>query len=216
MQRRDLLVAAAAAACGLPAAHAAKQDVTDVYGVKFPAELDLAGQHLVLNGAGARFKMIFKVYALGLYLAKKTSSAEEAVAMSGAKRLMLAPLRELPMSEFGRLVTKGIQANASKDDFVKIVPDVARIGQLFAAYSKASPGEWLILDWIPGTGMVATFRGAVQGEPFTEPVFFRTIMKIWLGSSPPDARLRSALLGQDPDAQRPGAGGGNGDHSELL
>lgn len=214
MQRRDLLAAAAAAACGVNAAQAAPQPITDVYGVKFPAEIDLAGQHLVLNGAGARFKMIFKVYALGLYLAKKTSSADEAIAMGGAKRLSLSPLRELPMSEFGRLVTKGIQANASKDDFVKIVPDVARIGQLFAAYSKASPGEWLILDWVPGTGMVASFRGAVQGEPFVEPVFFRTIMKIWLGASPPDARLRSALLGEDPDAARRQNGGG--EHSELL
>jgi hypothetical protein len=215
MQRRDLLVSAAAAACGLDAALAAPRDaaITDIYGVKFPAELDVGGQHLLLNGAGARFKMIFKVYALGLYLAKKTNSADEAVSMPGAKRLMLSPLRELPMSEFGRLVTKGIQSNASKEDFVKIVPDVARIGQLFAAYSKASPGEWLVMDWIPGTGMVATFRGAVQGDPFVEPVFFRTIMKIWLGASPPDARLRSALLGEDPDARR---GNGGGDHSELL
>ena len=81
---------------------------------------------------------------------------------------------------------------------MKIVPDIARIGQLFGAYDKAYAGDKLIMDWIPGTGMIARFKNTVQGEPFTQPEFFKTIMKIWLGSSPPDAQLKELLLGHVP------------------
>lgn len=170
-------------------------DTTDVAGVKFDDELNLQGHHLVLNGAGIRYKVIFKVYAMGLYLPHKTSSAEEAIEMPGAKRIQLQMLRDLSVSDFGRLVTRGIQLNADKEDFVKIVPDIARIGQLFAAYEKAYTGDKLIMDWLPGVGMVANFKNTVQGEPFTEPAFFKTLLKIWLGSSPPDVQLKEALLG---------------------
>jgi hypothetical protein len=173
-------------------------DTTDMAGVKFDNELNLHGNHLVLNGAGVRYKVIFKIYAMGLYLPKKTTSADEAINMPGAKRIHMQLLRDLSVSDFGRLVTKGIQANAEKEDFVKIVPDIARIGQLFAAYDRAAVGDKLIMDWIPGVGMIANFKNTVQGEPFTQPEFFKTILKIWLGSSPPDARLKESLLGNAP------------------
>ncbi|WP_374593468.1 chalcone isomerase family protein [Aquabacterium sp.] len=173
-------------------------DTTDVAGVKFDNEIDLQGHRVVLNGAGVRYKVIFKVYAMGLYLPKKTTSADEAVNMPGAKRIYLHLLRDLAVSDFGRLVTHGIQLNAAKEDFVKIVPDIARIGQLFGGYDKAYAGDKLIMDWIPGTGMVARFKNTVQGEPFTQPEFFKTILKIWLGSSPPDAQLKELLLGHAP------------------
>lgn len=193
------LTTAAALACPV-AAWAANDGFTEVSGVRFDNEIDLRGNRVVLNGAGIRFKVIFKVYAMGLYLPKKTTSAEEAINMPGAKRIRMHLLRNLSTSDFGRLVTQGIQRNASKEDFVKIVPDIARIGQMFAAYDRAYPGDEMLLDWIPGTGMVARFKNTVQGEPFTQPEFYKTIMRIWLGAYPPDAQLKDALLGTTPKA----------------
>jgi len=38
----------------------------------------------------------------------------------------------------------------------------------------------------------------VQGEPFTEPDFFKALMSIWLGSSPADYKLKDDLLGVKP------------------
>ena len=33
-------------------------------------------------------------------------------------------------------------------------------------------------------------------EPFREPEFFQTLMRIWLGSKPADWQLKEALLGK--------------------
>jgi hypothetical protein len=69
-------LAAAAAACVLLCAPAAHADTTDVSGIKYENELKLANSRLVLNGAGTRYKAIFKVYTAGLYLPAKTSAPE--------------------------------------------------------------------------------------------------------------------------------------------
>ena len=42
----------------------------EVAGVKFEDTIDQRGSKLVLNGAGARYKAVFKVYSAGLYLPK--------------------------------------------------------------------------------------------------------------------------------------------------
>jgi hypothetical protein len=51
-----------------PASHAA-----GVAGISFDEQIRLADAPLLLNGAGVRSKFMFKVYALGLYLPRKTA-----------------------------------------------------------------------------------------------------------------------------------------------
>jgi hypothetical protein len=192
-----------AGAAGLwPGAAAAQAMV--VSGVKFEPAATLGGTRLVLNGAGVRYKLIFPLYAAGLYLPRKTQSAQEAIAMPGPKRVTLTLLRDLSIAEFGRMISRGVQEHATKDDFIKIVPDVARVGQIASRYDKAVAGDVLTLDWTPANGLIASFRGAIQGEPFPQPEFFRTLLKIWLGEPPVDAKLKLALLGQSGAAAKPG------------
>ena len=67
--------------------------VVDLAGAKFEPTVELGGQTLVLNGAAIRYKAIFKVYAVGLYLPTKTSVAKD-VLTSNAKwcgRAMCSP-----------------------------------------------------------------------------------------------------------------------------
>lgn len=71
---------------GLLALHAQAREVE---GVKYNETLDLAGSSLQLNGAGTRYKAVFKVYTAGLYLSKKAVSTAEALAAPGPKRLTL-------------------------------------------------------------------------------------------------------------------------------
>ncbi len=168
---------------------------TVVEGVKFDNEITVGGQKLQLNGAGVRYKLVFKMYALGLYLPKKSTSVDEILAMPGPKRVRMVALRDVPMSEFGRLTARGIQNQATREDFVKILPDIARIGQLYSSFDRAFQGDEVILDWTPGTGMTTHFRGELRGDPFTEPALFQTLLKIWLGAKPADVQLKDALLG---------------------
>jgi len=80
----------------------------------------------------------------------------------------------------------------------KLIPGLIRMGQVFADQKKLVAGDTFTNDWIPGVGMVITIKGKVQGEPFKEVEFFNAMMRIWLGSSPADAKLKDALLGNKP------------------
>jgi hypothetical protein len=53
---------------------------TTVQGVSFDEAIELQGHRLLLNGAGARYKAVFKVYAMGLYLERRAASVDEVLA----------------------------------------------------------------------------------------------------------------------------------------
>jgi hypothetical protein len=182
------------AAAALLLATSAGAQVT-VSGVKFDDTADIRGAKAQLNGAGIRYKAIFKVYAAGLYLPKKAGTPEEALALPGAKRISITMLREIDTGELGKLFTRGVEDNMDKAAFSKIIPGVIRMSQIFSDFKKLNPGENFMIDWIPGTGTVITVKGVPQGEPFKEPEFFNALLRIWLGPAPADWKLKEALLG---------------------
>lgn len=55
----------------------------------FPATVQLGGQTLVKNGQGTRYRAVFKVYDMALYLPSRTQDAAQVLAMPGAKRASL-------------------------------------------------------------------------------------------------------------------------------
>ena len=175
---------------------AATAATVDVGGVKLEDSTDVRGSKLVLNGAGIRYKAVFKVYAAGLYLGKKASTPEEVLAAPGAKRLSITMLREIDSNELGRLFTRGVQDNAPKTEMSKLVPGLIKMGQIFSDQKRLMTGDVFMIDWVPGTGTIITVKGVPQGEPFKEPEFFNALMRIWLGPEPADWKLKDALLGK--------------------
>ena len=174
----------------------AQAAVVDVGGVKMEDTTDLRGNKLVLNGAGIRYKAVFKVYAAGLYLGKKAATPEEVLAAPGAKRMVITMMREIDSNELGKLFTRGVQDNAPKTEMSKLVPGLIKMGQIFSDQKKLMTGDVFMIDWIPGTGTIITVKGVPQGEPFKEPEFFNALMRIWLGPEPADWKLKDALLGK--------------------
>jgi hypothetical protein len=168
----------------------------DVGGVKLEDSADVRGNKLVLNGAGIRYKAVFKVYAAGLYLGKKAGTPEEVLAAPGAKRMVITMMREIDSNELGKLFTRGVQDNAPKTEMSKLVPGLIKMGEIFSNQKKLMTGDVFMIDWIPGTGTVITVKGVPQGEPFKEPEFFNALMRIWLGPEPADWKLKDALLGK--------------------
>ena len=167
----------------------------EINGVKVEDSVTVGGTKLQLNGAGTRYKAIFKIYVGELYTTQKVSSLEELVAAPGPKRLTMTFLREMEAGPFGKLLTRGVEDNVPKNEMSKLVPGLIRMGDIFTVNKVLVPGDIILLDWIPGTGMVITARGKVQGEPFKEPEFFKAIMSIWFGTAPSDFKLKDALLG---------------------
>jgi hypothetical protein len=170
----------------------------DAGGVKFEDVMDIRGTKLVLNGAGVRYRAVFKVYSAGLYLSKKAGTPEEAFAMPGPKRISITMLRDIDSGELGKLFTRSVEDNAPKAQMSRLVPGLIRMGQIFSDQKKLLTGESFLIEWVPGTGTVITVKGKVQGEPFKEPEFFNALLSIWLGPNPADHRLKDALLGKAP------------------
>ena len=168
---------------------------TDIAGVKIEDTATVGGAKLQLNGAGVRYKGPFKIYVGDLYTAQKVKSLEELVAAPGPKRLTMTFLREIEAGPFGKLLTRGVEDNVAKNQMSKLVPGMIRMGDIFTVNKVLNPGDVITIDWIPGTGMVVTAKGKVQGEPFKEPEFFAAIMSIWFGQNPADWKLKDAMLG---------------------
>jgi hypothetical protein len=187
-----LLLAGLACALFVAGALAGTRELS---GVKVEDTVALAGTTLALNGAGIRYKGPFKVYVGTLYTGKKVNSLDALVSAPGPKRLTMTMLREVESEAFGRLLTRGVEDNVPKSELSRLVPGLMRIGDIFAANKTLAPGESILVDWIPGTGMVVTAKNKVQGEPFKEPEFYRAIMSIWFGPVPADFKLKDALLG---------------------
>lgn len=166
-----------------------------LHGVKVEDQTQLAGSTLQLNGAGTRYKAIFKVYVAGLYLGKPATTPDEVVNQAGPKRLSVTMLRTIDSKELGKLLTRGMEDNMDKVAMSKLVPGLIRMGEIFAAQKPLVEGDNFLIDWVPGSGSVITVKGQVQGEPFKEPEFFKALMLIWLGHTPADEKLKDALLG---------------------
>lgn len=170
--------------------------VIDVSGVKYEDVIDQRGSKLILNGAGIRYKAVFKVYTAGLYLQKKSSTMEEVLAMPGSKRITLTMLREVDSNELGKLFTRGVEDNTPKSEMGKLIPGLIKMGQIFSEQKKLAVGDTIMVEWVPGVGGVISAKGKPQGEPFKEPEFYNALLRIWLGPVPADYKLKEALLGR--------------------
>ena len=193
MIRRLIVLAAASLALALP--FTTRADVTEVAGIKYDNTVQLANAKLQLNGAGIRYKFI-KVYTAGLYLTGKASTLEAVLASPGPRRMHIVMLREINADELGRLFTKGMEQNASREEFSKVIPGVIKMGEIFSGRRKLAAGDWFAIDYVPNVGSTIVVNGKAAADPIKEPEFFNALMKIWLGKSPADAQLKEALLGK--------------------
>jgi hypothetical protein len=164
-------------------------------GTPFEPSVQVQGTALQLNGAGTRYKAIFKVYDMGLYTTKKVSTPEELIALPGPKRLQFTALRELPGTDLGRLFIKGMSENSPREAVQKHAISSTRLIEVFSGRSKLMPGDKFAMDFIPGKGTQFYILGQPQGEPVGDAEFFAMILKIWVGAAPASADLKSDLLG---------------------
>lgn len=201
MIRRTILLGATLVA--LLSTPLAQAQTTEVAGVKYEQSAQIGGARLLLNGAGVRYKAIFKVYTAGLYLGGKAATPEAVLAAPGPKRMHIVMLRDIDANELGKLFTRGMQDNAPKEEFSKSIAGTLRMADLFSAKKKLAAGESFSVDFVPGQGTTVLINGKASIEPIKEPEFFSALIKIWLGHSPADAQLKEALLGKSAPVRDP-------------
>lgn len=186
----------AAAAPAPVAAPAPAGKAVELAGVSYAPTVSVGNAPLALNGAGIRYKAVFKVYTAGLYLGSKAATPEAVYTAGGPKRLHISMLRDIDANELGKLFTDGMQKNASREEFGKSIPGTLKLAEMFATKKRLAAGDYFTVDYIPGTGTIISINGKPAADPIVEPVFFTALMKIWLGANPADWQLKDALLGQ--------------------
>ena len=118
------------------------------------------------------------------------------LAAPGPKRIHITMLRDIDGNELGKLFTKGMEANAPRDEFVKSINGVLKLSEVFASRKQLNSGDSFSVDYVPGVGSTLLLNGkTVMGEPIKEPEFFSALLRIWLGDKPADDALKDALLG---------------------
>ena len=161
----------------------------------FPATDKVNGVELKLNGEGIRYKAIFKVYEMGLYLPQSVQTADQLLSLPGPKKITFKALRDLPGTDLGVAFMKGLSANNPKPLVAKHLTSTNRLIEVFSGKAKLLEGDAFAMEFTPGKGTQFYITGEPQGAPIGEEEFFRMVLRIWVGPSPADFQLKDQLLG---------------------
>ena len=166
----------------------------EVAGVDLADQIELAGQSLLLNGAGVRSKFFFKIYVGGLYLKQSSSDVAEILTMDGARRVHMHFLYdEVPAKKLAAAWQEGFEENQPPERLQQLGERLARFNALFG---DAKRGDVVLLDYLPGEGTRVTIRGEVAGTiPGRD--LSDALLQVWLGDKPADGGLKQGMLGRD-------------------
>lgn len=160
----------------------------------FPATQIVEGKNLVLQGKGTRYRTIFKVYEMALYLPQKVQTVDDALRLHGPVRINFSALRDLPGTDLGLSFIRGLQKNATPEQMQRYTPASNRLIEVFSGRSKVASGETFAMEFTPGKGTTFFIHGEPQGAPVGDDEYFGLILRIWLGQEPADGRLKEALV----------------------
>lgn len=167
----------------------------EIAGVKLDEKTNVAGQEVVLNGAGIRTRVIVDVYVGALYLGAKKSAPAEVYAQPGAKRVQMTLLRDISGKTISDAFAEGIQNNTTDAEKQTVKARADELLGIVSAVGDGKKGDVIQLDFVPGTGTQIVFNGKPRGKPIAGDDFYRVLLRIWLGESPVDGRLKRAMLG---------------------
>jgi hypothetical protein len=168
----------------------------EISGIKFADSAEVSGQALLLNGLGIRYRSIFKVYAAGLYLPKKSQDEKEVLAMTSAKRIHAIMFRDVEGDVLGRLLMQGIRDNSTQQEALSHVASIRKLGQAFAERKKLLAGDSFTIDFDPTLGPQIKVNGKAMTSQPNDPTFNSLFLRIWLGESPADHLLKKGMLNQ--------------------
>ena len=164
----------------------------EVGGVKLDDKASLGGKDLVLNGAGIRTKVVFKVYVCSLYLPAKAADLAGVLAAS-PRRVQLNLLRDLSADDLAGALADGIKETSSTEQATAVKAQTDQLLSIMKSVGQAKTGEVVTMDFVGGETRIS-FNGQVKGTIAGEP-FNAALMRIWLADKPVQADLRKAMLG---------------------
>ncbi len=157
-----------------------------------PSKLIVKEQSLILNGAGIRKKLWFKLYSAGLYLPKKSNDASSIVNSDAATGIRL--------DITSGLISTSKLIGAVRDGFRQTndATTVAKLQSKLETFINYLDGEINVGDkydiiYLPSQGLSISKnginKGSIEGLDFKKAVF-----NIWLAETPVDENLKESLL----------------------
>ncbi len=166
----------------------------EVSGVQLADSAHVGSRDLVLNGAGLRTKLFFKVYAAALYLTQKQTAANAIIADENPQRVALHMLRNLSDEQLLNAFNEAIAANHTKAEMTTLEAPIKQMTDIFHLRKEIKVGDVITLDYLPGSGTQISLNGTAQGTIAGE-IFHHALLKIWLGENPVQNSLKLKLLG---------------------
>lgn len=188
MKNATLCAVVMAVVLALPAAAKGKE----VSGVQFPDTVTVEGKALKLNGAGLRKKLVFNVYAAGLYLENTSQDAQQVIQSDQMKRVRMSMLRDLEKGKIVEAIEEGFKKNSGD----KLPALQQRLEKFTSAIPDLKKGDELVLTYAPGKGTTIESKTgqkiSVEGKDFSDALF-----SVWLGKEPVDGSLKDGMLGKE-------------------
>lgn len=160
-------------------------------GAEFPRQITLAEQPLTLTGTGvARYRIVFTVYAAGLYLPNETTR-NAVLDPQTPRRLEIEYFHTISADDIILAANTKLEAQRTPEQLAALQPAIDAFHGLFQSVSN---GDRYRMDYVPGVGTQLSFNGepvgTVEGGEFAEAYF-----GIWLDeSSPLSKSLRDDLM----------------------
>ncbi|MGQ0596720.1 chalcone isomerase family protein [Aquabacterium sp.] len=190
--RNALLTAGLTLLIGLP--QLARAQSADVVGVHYPPTIKVEGSNLTLNGSGISYRAVAKLYTVGLYVPQKASKSDAIFATGGPKQLRFVMLQGMRVDELGKVITKGIENNSSREEFFKLIPSIRMMGEAFSRIKRLNAGDIFAIEFVPKRGTMFFVNGQPAGLPLEDVGFFPAVLRTWLGNRPVTQDLKDALL----------------------
>jgi hypothetical protein len=195
MNRTATVVAATAAgklAGMFVAVFAAVALAAEVGGVRLDDKVTMGAQELVLNGAGVRTRVVFKVYVASLYLPQKATELA-AVLANSPRRIQLNLLRTLSADQLVEALNEGLAENNTAAELSAVKSQVEALATIMKSFKEVKEKDVITLDFVDGAtriGLNGDAKGNIGGDAFNQ-----ALTKVWLGEKPVQADLKKSLLG---------------------
>ena len=185
-----LLFILAALLTGAPATAA------EIEGVSVPNRVRLgkAGPELVLNGAGVRTMLFFKVYVAALYLPERMADGEAILRSERPRRLLLHMLRDMSAEQVNSSTNDALRDTLTPEERAPLDSRMKTFNAIFDSLRELKAGMQVAIDYLPRQGTTVRINGE-EKERIPGADFNQALLRIWLGARPRDSNLRQALLG---------------------
>ncbi|NWO06161.1 MAG: chalcone isomerase family protein [Alteromonadaceae bacterium] len=162
--------------------------------VELPERFQLAGEQLILNGAGTRSKWFMDLYVGALYLPQTANSAQAVLADDQPQAITLHITSGMITSErMTEATEEGFEASTGGDT----APYRDDIDRFMAVFSdEIKEGDSFELAYVPGEGVRVLKNGDLK-ETVGDLAFKKVLFGIWLSDDPAQESLKDRMLGRD-------------------